>query len=321
MPNNMNSEDLIIVGASEIGQEYSKVLSALGRPHEIIGRGDNSASLCERNINKGVHRGGIANYLSKFKAPTTAIVATSVDQLFNAAVTLIEGGIKKILLEKPGALSSSELIFLGKKAQENNVAIFIGYNRRFYSSTRRAVEIIADDGGVQSFTYEFTEWSNQIELLKTREIIKNKWIIANSSHVIDLAHYIGGSPDEFSIYKAGREINWHPSASKFVGSGITKCGSLFSFHANWGSAGRWGLEFCTKNYRLILRPLEELQIQRKDSIEIEKLVIDNHLDKNFKPGFYLQTASFINSNIRDLCSIDEMISNISYYENIGNYIV
>ena len=55
-----------------------------------------------------------------------------------------------------------------------------------------------------------------------KSIVKDKWLLANSSHVIDTAFYISGFPSE--IYKPSLEgdINWHKSGAGFSGAGITK---------------------------------------------------------------------------------------------------
>ena len=49
----------------------------------------------------------------------------------------------------------------------------------------------------------------------------------------------------------------------FSGAGISISGALFSYQANWQSAGRWSVEILTKKNRLILCPLEELKVQKR----------------------------------------------------------
>jgi hypothetical protein len=88
-------------------------------------------------------------------------------------------------------------------------------------------------------------------------------------------------------------LDWHPSASVFNGAGITDTGALFSYHANWEAPGRWSVEVLTKEHRLILRPLEELQVQNLGSVSVEKMEIADKLDKSYTPGFYRETESFL----------------------------
>ena len=82
-----------------------------------------------------------------------------------------------------------------------------------------------------------------------------------------------GFPKEFLFYKSGK-LEWHPTGSIFVGSGLSENNIPFSYHADWGSSGRWGIEIMTKEnaYRLI--SLEELFVCRKNSFEWEKIHFD-----------------------------------------------
>ena len=69
-------------------------------------------------------------------------------------------------------------------------------------------------------------------------------------------------------YRFGK-LDWHPSGDRFVGAGVTHENILFSYHADWVSAGRWGIEIMTpKNaYRLI--PLEQLYRCKKGTFNWE----------------------------------------------------
>ena len=78
--------------------------------------------------------------------------------------------------------------------------------------------------------------------------------------MVDLAFNLGGIPKELSSFTAG-SLDWHPSAAVFSGAGISENGAPFNYRANWESAGRWGVEVLTKEHKLILRPMEKLQIQ------------------------------------------------------------
>ena len=92
--------------------------------------------------------------------------------------------------------------------------------------------------------------------------------MANSTHVVDLAFFLGGAPEKISSYVGGK-LDWHPNGSIFSGAGITKNNTLFSYNANWEAPGRWGVEVITNKSRLILRPLEKLQIQKIGNLDPE----------------------------------------------------
>lgn len=69
-------------------------------------------------------------------------------------------------------------------------------NRRLFTSTAKAMQIIEEDGGVKSFNFELTDWAHTIELLPTPAPIKDAWVLANSTHVLYLAFFLGGEPTE-----------------------------------------------------------------------------------------------------------------------------
>ena len=52
------------------------------------------------------------------------------------------------------------------------------------------------------------------------------------------------------------------------------------------------------------------QIQNTGSVDISEVEIDDQLDKEFKPGFYLEAKSFIEGNIERLCSIEQQMIHI-----------
>ncbi|MEI7516085.1 MAG: gfo/Idh/MocA family oxidoreductase, partial [Betaproteobacteria bacterium] len=179
-------------------------------------------------------------------------------------------------------------------------------------------EIIAEDGGITSFYFECTECAHVIgKLPKSAGVLENRYL-ANSTHVADLAFYLGGRPMQLCAFTAGL-LDWHPVASVFSGAGVSNSGALFSYQANWESAGRWSVEVLTRQHRLILRPMEKLQIQKRGSVAVEFVDCDGSLDEQFKPGLYLQTKDFLNGTNKDLCSIHYQSEMMDAYCKIAGY--
>lgn len=302
-------EKIWIIGAGTIAQEYGKVLSALGYDYTVIGRGEQSATKFEEVTGKEVITGGLESFLSSMPVPADkAIIATNLNALSSNTIELVKYGVKEIFCEKPGFLYPEECHNVVKVANTYDAKVFLAYNRRFFSSVLKAEEIIAEDGGVKSFNFEFTEWGHVIEAAnKPREDLDN-WMYANSTHVIDLAFFLGGMPTQINCVTSG-ELSWHKPAI-FAGSGITDKGALFCYQANWAAPGRWSVEILTSKHRLIFRPMEQLQIQNIGSVAINPVEIDDHLDKEFKPGFYLETKAFLEGEYSRLCSIDEQNNHV-----------
>tara|TARA_B100001750_G_C15508442_1_gene601989 strand:- start:150 stop:1058 length:909 start_codon:yes stop_codon:yes gene_type:complete len=299
-----------------MGLDYSRVLNQLKVGYDVIGRGKKSAEIFKSESNYHVITGGVEKILQNDKVDVdTAIVTVGAENLTNVSCLLLENGFKRLLVEKPGGLNIEEICKLEKMAKSKNAQVFIAYNRRFYSSTIKAKEIIKKDGGVTSFNFEFTEFAHKIKSVKKHSLIKENWFIANSTHVIDLAIFLGGYPCKYSTFTKGG-LSWHPSASIFSGAGITDHQALFSYSANWEAPGRWGVEVLTRKHRLIFRPLEKLKIQKIDSFERLCVSIDDKLDIKYKPGIYEQTKAFLSNNNSNLCSIDEHKSNFEFYSKI-----
>jgi predicted dehydrogenase len=314
-----STSTLVLVGAGEMAQSYAKVLRAQNVYFEVVGRGDGSASLFEAKTSVRVHRGGIQTYLNGQRpVPEMAIVAVDVDQLAPVTLQLIKKGVRRILVEKPAGLTIAEIREVAVIAAKNDAKVFVAYNRRFYASVRKAIELIQEDGGSTSFHFEFTEWAHVVEKLPSA-IVKREWFLANSTHVIDMAFFLGGRPTQIASYVAGN-LDWHPAGARFVGAGRTESGALFSYCANWTSAGRWGVEIMTRKHRFIFKPLEKLQVQDIGSLVVNELALDSGLDQEFKPGIFLQTQCFLGKSkgeaVESLLSIDEHVANLDVYSKM-----
>lgn len=302
-----------------MAQDYIKVLQRMKADFTVIGRGAENSATCAEKTACTVISGGIERFLAgKPKMCTHAIIAVGVENLYETAKLLLDYGVKTILTEKPGALYRCEFNRLDSLIAEKKADVLVAYNRRFYAAVSEARRIIETDGGVTSFNFEFTEWSHTIEPLQKAEGIKENWFLCNSTHVVDLAFFLGGKPAELCTFSSGSLV-WHPSSSVFSGAGISTSGALFSYQANWESAGRWSVEMLTKSHRLILRPMEKLQIQKRGSIAQEIAEIDYSLDSEHKPGLYVQTERFLNSDFRDMCTFREQCGMLDTYFRMVGY--
>ena len=295
-----------IIGTGSIALEYAKILKSLEKEFIAVGRsGKNADNFIAVGAQKVVS-GGLDNFLSQMPdAPDKAIVATNVEQLATNTNSLLNYGVKDILVEKPGFCKPEELKAVVDLVQEKSAKVYLAYNRRFYSSVLAAEKIIKEDGGVTSFNFEFTEWGHVIEGLNySREVFEN-WFYANSTHVVDLAFFLGGVPKNLSCFSTG-ELSWHKPVI-FSGAGISVTGAPFSYQANWNAPGRWVVEVLTSKHRLYFKPMESLQIQEKGSVAVNPVAIDDYLDRQYKPGFYLETKAFIEGDYTRLCSAEEQM--------------
>ena len=314
-----NNVRVLLVGCGYMGLEYAKVLSAQGVDYMVVGRSEKGGVSFFKETGVKPICGGL-DYASDMigEFPEYAIVATPIDSLMKNAKVLLDNGVKRILVEKPAGFRAEEMIEIVGLAHQRHAKIYVAYNRRYYSSVIKALDMINQDGGVTSFSFEFTEWSNVVENTSNPQIEKDNWLLANSSHVIDLAFFLGGTPIEMSSYGKG-ELSWHKNGCIYVGAGKTDKGALFSYQANWNAPGRWGIEILTEHHRLYFRPLEKLRVQNKNSVEINEIQLEDELDIMYKPGLFRQTEDFLHDNTKYnyLLELEQQIKNYECYKRIA----
>jgi predicted dehydrogenase len=250
-----------------------------------------------------------------------AILATPIESLGTHCRALITHGVEQILAEKPLVLQPDAARRLLETARQYDAEVYVGYNRRMYASVQRAAEIIQEDGGVSSMTMDFTEAIFRLGPSNYADSVLRRWGIANSTHVIDTAMYLGGDIETVDATQEGNAVEWHPAGSIFYGSGKTVDDVPFSYHANWGAPGRWRLEINTADRKLLFAPMERLQVQHHGSFEVTDVNVDYTVDEEFKPGFYRQTDAFVNDTDtrQSLLTLDTLPSHLESVYTVFGY--
>lgn len=309
---------LWLIGCGFHAQEYARVLDNLQVDYKVIGRGTKSADKFSDRLNKEVFCGGINKALNELDPPKKAIVSVNIEELANSTILLAKTGAKDILLEKPGGITIDEIKSISDIAIKEKSNVMVAFNRRFYASTRKAKKIIDEDGGSVSCKFEFTEWSHIVEKKPYPLEVKERWLYANSSHVIDLVFHLCGVPKDWKCWRMGG-LDWHKSGARFAGAGITSKDVLFSYFADWGGPGRWSVEILTKKHRLIFSPMEKLQVLKIGELNPTHLKISDEIDLEFKPGLYHQVRSFLDGDYTNLPNIAEHLNNMKFYSEIAGY--
>jgi predicted dehydrogenase len=312
--------DVLLIGAGLLSLDYAKVLQDQQILFKVVGRGiENVEKYRECFPNVDCFHGGIENYLLSHPTPTHAIVVVGVSELYHVTSLLLSLGVQNILLEKPGSLYQDHINHLFQLQTETNAFVVVGYNRRFYQSVENAKNIIQEDGGLISCFFEFTDWTHVTESEGYNKETLAKWVLAHSTHVIDLAFYLCGTPKVWHSIVSGDHVKWHPSGSMFVGCGVTEKGIHFAYHSNWNSPGRWSMEFLTERHRLYFRPMEKLQLQTKRTVKVEEYIADYSIDETYKPGLFNQVKAFFAKDTANLCSLEEHCNHFPFYEKIAGY--
>ena len=292
MPDNLNQK-IVLIGTGPMAVSYAKVLEGMKADYKVVGRGEASAEVFFGETGKKPVTGGIHNFFGDGnKGFTHAIIATGTEVLSECLKVVIANGVANILIEKPAAVSIEELESIKDDFAAVADNILVAYNRRFYASVIEAERLIAEDGGLDAMNFEFTEWTHKIDPSKKRIEVLNNWFFANSTHVVDMAFFLAGKPAEWAAFSRGGSLNWHEKTI-YSGAGVTEKGVLFSYLSHWESAGRWGVELLTSKRKIILKPLEGIQLQPKGTITAVPHEFDDTIDKEYKPGLYRQVEAFI----------------------------
>jgi hypothetical protein len=309
-------EKILLVGTGNMAQEYFNVLELLFSKDQIlvIGRSLKGSTAFSETNNIEVFSGGVESNEKLIKSNIKrSIVATDIEELPLVCEYLLNYKVESILLEKPGSLNRKDLERL-IKLKNKNTEIFIAYNRRFY----RSINLLKDKlqyEKVQSFSFEFTEFSNQVVSLKKSLVEKQRWFLANSTHVVDLFLFLSGGVKDIHCNHFGTS-SWHEPMS-FSGSGSTLKGIPFSYIANWNGVGRWGLNITTDKNRYVLKPLEKLQLIPKGSFQTQELDLSEPIG-TYKEGVYEMVRSFLYKK-SGLCTIEEQLKHWPVYIKISGY--
>jgi len=312
----------LIIGAGEMGLSHLDVVREL-LPNKcaVFSRSTKNKTAVESKGGK-FFSGDLKKAISEF-SPSHVIIAVPVEKLSSLSKQVLSLGIKNILIEKPAVLTVSDGLEIIDNADREKAHLWVGYNRRFYSSVRTALRMIRQsEESINSIFFEFTEWSHIIEGLKnqSQKALEN-WVLSNSMHVIDAAlHPVGMPNQKKAIFNTQGSLLWHPSACIFSGAGVTLNDVQYSYNANWAAPGRWSFEWLTPSVRYIFRPMEKLHITKKGSVAINEVKLDDDLDIKFKPGVFMQNQQFFLGNPMGLMvPLSEAVELVRLSQLIGNY--
>lgn len=311
-----------VVGCGYMGKEFVKALQSLHVPSiRICSRSESSMEVFKGFKEVTCFSGGYEKFSAEARPGELAIIATPTEYLMNASTHLLGLGYKRFLIEKPVALDSKSLCQFGETFCKPDLDVASAYNRVAYPSFLEGKSWAAKEGGITSCHYSMTEiaspvWANQYP---KEELAR--WGIANSLHVASMAHGLIGLPEHSTSLQSGNAFSWHPAGNIFVGSGVSKQGIPFSYHADWTSKGRWSVEFHTRQASYLLCPLEKLF--RKTSFKEPWQEIPLHVfNETVKVGIVEEVAAVLYPALRKdipVFSLKETIRLTKFGEKVFGY--
>ncbi len=303
----LRKKSILLIGGGEISKQYLIALLRLKISDIIVitKTGNQIKDFCITN-KITLLTGGFEKNLKSCGTKDLVIIATPIPQLISATKLAIKVGNKNILIEKPGSLYHKKLLSLNS----SSIKIRIAYNRIVYPNFYYLKTLIEKEGGITSCKFTFTEWLDRIDFSKYEKDEYELLGISNSLHLISMVMELIGMPKKLSSYTSGF-LNWHKSGSIFVGSGISEKNIPFSYHADWGSGGRWGIEIMTRENMYQLIPLEGLNATPKYSTKSHPISFETSFPDT-KPGLAEEIALMLKPDMEKKIPLMTTQKAISY---------
>ncbi len=306
-----------VVGAGYMAKEHVMAFNDIDNVKVvgIFSRTKSKASSLASEFNIDFVTNSIENLFEKTQADIV-VNAASVFSIYDVSINLLKYPWT-ILIEKPPGLNYNQALNLKDEILKNNSKVFVALNRRHYSSTRKALSLLANDNSRRVVNVLDQQDLNDPIRLGMNDLIQKNWMYANSIHLIDY----------FSIFCRGNIVNIHSSSewdnnNPFLVSSKLDydSGDIGYYQAIWNAPSPWSINVINSSLRLEMKPLEKLTKQNypnRNSIDVK---IDN-VDLSFKPGLrhqaYLLVNSLSNKN-STLPTIDDTLITMHNIKKIYN---
>ncbi|KQT11091.1 MULTISPECIES: Gfo/Idh/MocA family oxidoreductase [unclassified Bradyrhizobium] len=195
-----------------------------------------------------------------------------------------------LLLEKPAGYDLADATRIRDDARSSGRRAYVALNRRAYSSTRRAAELLANDSSLR-FIKVIDQQDQQaaVEINKHPELVARNFMFANSIHLIDYFRVLGRG----EITHVDPVVPWSPQAPRVVLAKIIfASGDIGLYEGIWNGPGPWIVSVNTAVQRIEMRPLEQVSFQLRGTRTVTPLEIDAD-DTTFKPGLRYQAAQAV----------------------------
>jgi predicted dehydrogenase len=195
-----------------------------------------------------------------------------------------------VLLEKPAGYDLADATRIRDAAVRAHSRAFVAFNRRAYSSTRQALELLQANSS-QRFIKVVDQQDQQAAMLQSKqpELVARNFMFANSIHLIDYFRVLGRGE------VAGVEpiVSWKPEQPGLVLARIDfTSGDVGLYEGIWNGPGPWIVSVNTPEQRIEMRPLEQVSVQLRGTRAVTQLEIDDD-DKTYKPGLRYQARQAV----------------------------
>lgn len=258
----------------------------------------------------------------KLAAPYGARVCDSVSDLYKktsadlVVVTVVELSIAQVasecfahpwsvLLEKPAGYDLADATRIRDAAVRARSNAFVAFNRRAYSSTRQALELLRGHPS-QRFIKVIDQQDQQAAILQNNQpdLVARNYMFANSIHLIDYFRVFGRG----EVAEIEPVVRWTPEKPGVVLARINfSSGDIGLYEGIWNGPGPWIVSVNTPEQRIEMRPLEQATVQLRGTRAVTQLDIDPD-DTAYKPGLRYQARqalAAVRKESANLATIDD----------------
>ena len=233
-------------------------------------------------------------------------VYDSVEQLYEVTradlvvVTVVELSMNQVskacfaypwtvLLEKPAGYTMPDALDIHAAAQQQGRNVFVALNRRFYASTRAALDDLARIDAPRFIKMQDQQdQATALQYGQPKPVVEN-WMYANSLHMIDYFTAFGRG----KVVEVENVFPWTPADPGVVVARLVfESGDTGLYEGIWKGPGPWAATIQTAEKRWEMRPLEQAAFQVAGSRKLEPL--ETHpWDTAFKPGLRMQAEQAV----------------------------
>jgi predicted dehydrogenase len=277
------------VGAGYMAEEHMRAFAGL--PGVIIA-GIHSRTRARAEKLAASHNTQVYDSVSDLYRKTRAdlVVVTVVELSMAEVASACFAYPWTVLLEKPAGYDLADATRIRDAAARADRRVFVAFNRRAYSSTRQAVELLQKDSS-ERFIKVVDQQDQQaaMQVNKQPELVARNFMFANSIHLIDYFRVLGRGD------VAGVEpiAPWKPERPGLVLAKIDfTSGDVGLYEGIWNGPGPWVVSVNTPEQRIEMRPLEQVSVQPRGTRAVTQLDVDGD-DKTYKPGLRYQAKQAV----------------------------
>jgi len=288
----MTGIKVAIVGAGAMAREHIKAFNSVPDVNVVglCSRTRSKADTLARELSVPLVTDNIADLARQTRAD---LVIIAVPEL--AANSVSKECFKQtwaVLLEKPAGYNLSDAEAIADAAAGREAPVFVGLNRRFYSS----VLTVVSDLETRSTEKRFIHIQDQQSFEEARrynhpELVVKHFMYANSIHNIDLIRVFARG----EIVSVNQIMPWKGEETEVVLVYIVfDSGDTALYEGIWKGPGPWACSVSSRSVRWNLMPLEDVTLQLAGE-RTRRLIERSQIDRDYKPGFVLQAQAVIDA--------------------------